>query len=486
MGCASSRQRRCRHCQALYSPVPKSYSMHVHHPAQHKGDSYHVVALTSTTLGTLKLEANQQTNGNNINFAAFNGNLENSSKINGNVKEIEEESKGFPLEVIDAKVWSKMIQDKIPKVIPKTPIRTPPGEPETINTWEMMAGLEDISPLRSPGHFRSFSFGVVKNSAQKENETVPPKPLWLQIEENDDQKSDSGITDFDPEIIASFRRPLEELPPDNPFHLRPQENGKEQAYEQKSIKVASDCKLKKDRVVVYFTSLRGIRKTYEDCCHVRVILKGLGVRMDDRDVSMHSGFKEEMKQLMGEGYKGGLPRVFLGKKYIGGAEEIRRMNEEGQLQKALEGCEMMEDDDGVYNGGACQACGDIRFVPCETCSGSCKVYYEDYDEEEGDGGEEDGEYGFQRCPDLRGCHDKISVQGTGNCIVISSSCFLIITSHVLLMAAYLLCFLLKANLLLKLKKLTFLCKIFEWAISGFDSEAQVSIPNPGKDVKERN
>ncbi|XVE68094.1 hypothetical protein DITRI_Ditri09bG0041900 [Diplodiscus trichospermus] len=406
MGCASSKQKRCRHCQAPYSPVPRSYSMHVHHAAEHKGDSYHVVALTSTTMGTLKLEGNHQNSGSSINVAAFNGNLENGTKINGNFKEVEEERKGLAMEVIEAKVWSKMIEDKIPKIVPRTPIGTPPGEPETINTWEMMAGLEDISPLRTPGHFRSFSFDFVRNSAPKENGLESPKPMWVQIEQ-DDQKLDSGISEFDPEIIASFRKSLEMLPPDNPFHLRPQENEKEQDYEKKENGVAvSDCKLNKDKVVVYFTSLRGVRKTFEDCCHVRVILKSLGVRIDERDVSMHSGFKEELKELMGEGIKGGLPRVFVGKKYIGGADEIRQMHEAGQLEKTVEGCEMV-DDDGGGNGGACEACGDIRFVPCETCSGSCKVYHEDQDKEDEENEDEEreenegeeSEYGFQRCPD---------------------------------------------------------------------------------------
>ncbi|GMI86937.1 hypothetical protein like AT5G39865 [Hibiscus trionum] len=194
MGCASSKQKRCCHCRPPYSPVPRSYSMHVHHPAQHQGDSYHFVALTSTTLGTLKLEDSHHNNG---------GNLENSSKINGDLKQVEEESKGLGMEVIEAKIWSKMIEDKIPKLVPKTPIRTPPGEPETINICEMMAGLEDISPLRSPSHFRSFSFDV-------------PKSTWLQTEGT----GDLGITDFDPEIISSFRKSLEQIPQDNPFLLR--------------------------------------------------------------------------------------------------------------------------------------------------------------------------------------------------------------------------------------------------------------------------
>jgi glutaredoxin domain-containing cysteine-rich protein 1 len=117
---------------------------------------------------------------------------------------------------------------------------------------------------------------------------------------------------------------------------------------------------------------------------------------------MHSGFKEELRELMREGFSGGgLPRVFIGRKYVGGAEEIRRMHEEGQLEKLVEGCEMLGDGGGGGVGEACEACGDIRFVPCETCSGSCKIYYEgdDEEQEELEEGEETGEYGFQSCPD---------------------------------------------------------------------------------------
>ncbi|CAI0388556.1 unnamed protein product [Linum tenue] len=324
MGCVTSKQhkQRCKHCQAPYSPVPRSYSMHVIHPPQYKSDSYHLVALTSSTLGSLKLET-----------------VNDGGQVDSPKSQEE-----FAMGLIEAKTWSKMIEEKIPRVPnhhPKTPIMTPPGEPETINTWELMEGLEEdrfTSPCRLPNHIRSFSF----------------------------------------DIISMFRKSMQELSPSHPYHLK---------------KPAKE----KDRVIVYFTSLRGVRKTYEDSCYVRVILKGAGVRVDERDVSMHSGFKEELKQLLG-GCGGGfsLPRVFIGKKYIGGAEEVRRLHEEGQLEKAVEGCEQAEAEDG---GGSCEACGDIRFVPCETCNGSCKIYYEEEEEEDEELEDEEEDYGFQRCPD---------------------------------------------------------------------------------------
>jgi len=40
-------------------------------------------------------------------------------------------------------------------------------------------------------------------------------------------------------------------------------------------------------------------------------------------------------------------------------------------------------DDIEEGDGGCEACGDIKFVPCETCYRNCKIYYEgDYEEDD--------------------------------------------------------------------------------------------------------
>ncbi|GFP79240.1 uncharacterized protein at3g28850 [Phtheirospermum japonicum] len=407
MGCATSKQKVCRNCQAPYSPVRRSYSVHAHKPGNHN----HVVALTSSTLGSLNLDPLDKNrvnpiipedNNTNNKFSTGNEEIDDDDDDDKKISAKEE----FAMGMIEAKTWSNMINDKIPKITPKTPIQTPPGEPETINAWEMMEGLEDISPLRPGRHYRSFSFHVPSNASlsslddqptprvkEKDGDSSPKPTTWLDLVDSDtnSNSNDTSIAaEFDPDVIATFRKALEELPPANPFHLKP------------TNKVAPRGA---GKLIVYFTSLRGVRKTYEDCCHVRVILKGVGVKVDERDVSMHSGFKEELKELLGDGFVGiGLPRVFIGKEYIGGADEIRRLNEDGKLEKLVEGCELLDDigGDGGQNGSVCEACGDIRFVPCETCSGSCKIYYEgDYDEEEGEEevDESEREYGFHRCPD---------------------------------------------------------------------------------------
>ncbi|MCD7465829.1 hypothetical protein HAX54_002000 [Datura stramonium] len=359
----------------------------------------HLVNLTSSTLGSLKLDS---------------VNLSQSLRNDQFAFEVDDYNAEKDELLIEARTWSQMINEKIPKVVvPQTPVRTPPGEPETINAWELMEGLEDITPLKPATHHHehSFSFPVSPNTIS----SLDDLPKENEMADNESSLHSNGtsiVSDFDPEVISTFRKALEELPPANPFHLKPliiqNMQGPDAEAEsvsnskRENVQVVTEYKLvthEKEKLVIYFTSLRGVRKTYEDCCHVRVILKGLGVKVDERDVSMHLGFKEELKELLGKEYTGGgLPRVFLGKKYIGGADEIRRMNEDGQLDELVENCQRIEDGGGggcgsVVGNGVCEACGDIRFVPCETCSGSCKIYYEaEYDELE----LEEDEYGFQR------------------------------------------------------------------------------------------
>ncbi|KAG1339052.1 hypothetical protein COCNU_04G013580 [Cocos nucifera] len=125
---------------------------------------------------------------------------------------------------------------------------------------------------------------------------------------------------------------------------------------------------KEKRIVLYFTSLRVVRKTFEDCRTVRSILHGFRVAIDERDLSMDMGFLVELKGILGQ-RQVSLPQVFIGGRYIGGADEIRRLHEVGELKKYV---------DGVLpaTAAACEGCGGIRFVLCQNCNGSHKVYTE--------------------------------------------------------------------------------------------------------------
>ncbi|XP_038706001.1 uncharacterized protein At5g39865 [Tripterygium wilfordii] len=123
------------------------------------------------------------------------------------------------------------------------------------------------------------------------------------------------------------------------------------------------------RIVVYFTSLRVVRTTFEDCRSVRSILRGFRVSIDERDLSMDSRFLNELQEILGGEGKLTLPRVFIGGEYMGGAEEIRQLHEAGELKKFVEGLPAAEL-------GICELCGGYGFVPCDECNGSHKLYAE--------------------------------------------------------------------------------------------------------------
>lgn len=126
----------------------------------------------------------------------------------------------------------------------------------------------------------------------------------------------------------------------------------------------------KHKIVCYFTSLGGIRKTYEeDCCFVRTVLRGFHVAVDERDISMDSDYRTELQSSLGQEKKPvGLPQVFVRGIHIGGVEEIKKLNDGGELGEMFKGLPV------CGSVGACESCGDARFVLCANCGGSTKVF----------------------------------------------------------------------------------------------------------------
>ncbi|KAL1556884.1 hypothetical protein AAHA92_12446 [Salvia divinorum] len=123
-----------------------------------------------------------------------------------------------------------------------------------------------------------------------------------------------------------------------------------------------------EAVVVYTTSLGGVRRTYEDCNRVRQLMETYQVVFDERDVALDGGFRGELRGLVGE--EGAVvPRVFVKGRYIGGAEEVVGLNETGRLSRILNWARV---ERGAGRLG-CRGCGGARFVPCLGCGGSCKV-----------------------------------------------------------------------------------------------------------------
>ncbi|KAG0463645.1 hypothetical protein HPP92_019714 [Vanilla planifolia] len=122
------------------------------------------------------------------------------------------------------------------------------------------------------------------------------------------------------------------------------------------------------RIVVYYTSLRVVRKTFVDCRDVRSILRGFRVAIDERDLAMDSAFLSELKGILGRRQLT-LPQVFIGGRYIGGADEIWKLHESGELKRYVEGVPSATN-------GTCEPCGGMRFLLCQNCNGSHKYYSE--------------------------------------------------------------------------------------------------------------
>ncbi|KAF3442513.1 hypothetical protein FNV43_RR16429 [Rhamnella rubrinervis] len=373
-------------------PVPRVLSLPtplVHHLPLRKGDTHHLVSLTSTTYGSLLLIDRTTT----------------PKVSNLNVQDPPHLAKSPPS--------CNTTQEC---VIPTNPEHSLSPD-SVINTWELMDGLDDLdldcdgsskttnssifdcstrfpnkpsscryTSFDAPTKKRFCSFGSEKSSEKIVEDSSPLsssssstiKPLWQHLSE------ESLLSKMDPNVVFTYRRALSsrQLGFDHSKTISSPPPG------SSSFQLSGT----EDRIVIYFTSLRGIRKTYEDCCSVRMILRGFRVPVDERDISMDSDLKKELQNAL-PGKAVTLPQVFIRGKHVGGAEEVKELHEVGELATLLDGFPVQEP------GFVCQGCGDARFVLCLNCNGSRKVF----EEEEG---------GLRRCLD---CNENGLVRCPGCC-----------------------------------------------------------------------
>ncbi|KAK8651126.1 hypothetical protein V6N13_140740 [Hibiscus sabdariffa] len=122
-------------------------------------------------------------------------------------------------------------------------------------------------------------------------------------------------------------------------------------------------------VILYTTTLKGIRKTFEDCNRLRFLLESFRVIFYERDISMHTEYREELWSILGG--KVVPPRLFIKGRYIGGADQVLTLHEQGKFKVLLNGIPA-----DTCN-GACEGCGGVRFVLCFVCNGSHKIIADD-------------------------------------------------------------------------------------------------------------
>ncbi|KAI3408791.1 Glutaredoxin domain-containing protein [Psidium guajava] len=299
-----------------------------------KGDTHHLVSLTSTTYGSLLLIEPQNTR--------------------LNVQNLSEQMHLPPPQT------PKTLAEPQTHVEHSNDAQSPDS---VINTWELMDGLDDFDYDGENLRISASSISCKPSDYNVyEKKTVDPtKSYEIPAKVSGDQEVTVGP-------MVGF---TDHSPPSN----------------DKNSSLG-----KEDRVVLYFTSLRGIRQTYEDCRAVRMIFRALRAALDERDISMDSSYRKELQgKLKGKALS--LPQVFIRGNHIGGAEEIRQLNENGELAKLLEG---LDASDLEF---ICKTCGEARFVPCPSCSGSRKVF-------------DKGDERFRRCMD---CNENGLIHCPGCC-----------------------------------------------------------------------
>ncbi|CAL5420713.1 unnamed protein product [Camellia sinensis] len=323
-------------------PISRSLSLPtplIHHLPLRKGDSNHFVSLTSSTYGS-------PFHNDPIHNPSSNPNLNSHCRFNRS---------SSPTHIARAQTRKDPKEQSSPDYV--------------INTWELMEGLDDIEfdavQKPNPEKPNSFQYMGCNGSAKKVCDSFDSlssleivenphsRPLWKHFSE------ESLLATMDSNVVSRYRQALSS-----------KQLGCRDTMPQKIRPVVSSTKNGGDKIVVYFTSLRGIRRTYEDCCAVRMIFRGFRVCVDERDISMDSVYRKELQSVLG-GKTVSLPQVFIGEKYVGGVDEVKKLNECGELAKLLEGFPVRD------LGYVCRSCGDVRFVPCPNCNGSKKIFEEE-------------------------------------------------------------------------------------------------------------
>ncbi|KAE8735184.1 Iq-domain 1 [Hibiscus syriacus] len=201
--------------------------------------------------------------------------------------------------------------------------RPVPSQPEILNSPELMSSLDADSFSFSPFLNRET---INPNFSKSESLSKPPLSRASLLDKFQAENADPNLSKGTTFSRSSLQKKFES---GNDSVLGP---SLFDTFEQMCPPNGGN------RIVIYTTTLRGIRKTYEDCNAVRFAIQSFGIVICERDISMD---QEEVMGIMDEGWFGDL----------------------------LEGLPKKR-------GEVCHGCGDVRFLPCFRCNGSCKMAVE--------------------------------------------------------------------------------------------------------------
>ena len=76
--------------------------------------------------------------------------------------------------------------------------------------------------------------------------------------------------------------------------------------------------VEENKIVVYSTSFRGVRATFEDCNYVLSLFHNMRVRIENRDIYVEQYYYRELEERLGEAVQ--VPQVFIRGQHIGVSE----------------------------------------------------------------------------------------------------------------------------------------------------------------------
>ncbi|CAA0818829.1 Glutaredoxin family protein [Striga hermonthica] len=181
-----------------------------------------------------------------------------------------------------------------------------------------IAGKENKGRANNAGSTENSPKAIIlkdSNSNNAKEGTKKPSPrLWASIKGSPGVKRSESLRFlsgrrilgplFDPELLAEFEREVSEEEEEIKKMISANQSPKKSKALLESEGFLESYKRKcppggQNAVVLYTTTLRGIRKTFEDCNAARSIVGAHGIQVLERDISMDSGFKEELRGLMG-------------------------------------------------------------------------------------------------------------------------------------------------------------------------------------------
>ncbi|KAK9145576.1 hypothetical protein Sjap_005479 [Stephania japonica] len=298
--------------------------------------------------------------------------------------------------------WTEV--SKVLEVL-KPNLQTEKPKPKPIDEKPIQSPPHDSSPIKKPKQSKSLSFHTLEELDAKltSKPTELKKAESMKTESNTklaNNNNDTSGKETESRLIESngFKSVRE-----NMFLVRDRMEREREGKNLTSLDRRIGVKTRRDplshypekcppsgadALVIYTTSLRGVRKTFEDCCRVKSVMEAYRVKVDERDVSLHGEFLTELRNLLGE--DASVPRLFIKGRYIGGVDEVVELDESCRLSELLDKVGRVKG----LGGGTCEGCGGARFVPCFDCGGSCKVLVEDRKER----CTECNENGLVQCP----------------------------------------------------------------------------------------